>query len=146
MPFFKQHVHYLGHLISEQGIQPVWDKISPITNLTAPKNVDEFLHFLGLSGYYRKFILLFTDITKPPNKLLWKDTKCHWSTKCQAAFNHLKNALCEKPILHYPNINKPHTLFTDASSFAISGISTQAVDGPDDLRSIASTSGSFSDM
>ena len=73
--FFKQHLHYLGHLISEHGIQPLLDKIMAITNLAEPKNIDE-LHFLGINGYYRGFILLFADI-KTLNKVFRKDTKFH---------------------------------------------------------------------
>ena len=102
-------------------------------------------HFLGLTNYYRRFIPLLTNITKPLNKLLCKDTKLHCSTQCQSAFDHLKDALCKKPILQYPNVHKPYTLFTDSSSFVYSSILTQAVDGHHDLRPIAYTSGSFSD-
>ena len=79
------------------------------------------------------------------NKLLKKDTKFQWLTQCQPAFNHLKNALCQKSILQYPSIHKPYTLFTDASNYANSGILTLTVDDPDDWRPIAYTSGSFSD-
>ena len=71
---YKQHLQYLGHLISEKGIQSLPDKILTITNLTDPKNIDGLHHFLGLASYYRKFVPLFADITKPLNKLLWKDT------------------------------------------------------------------------
>ena len=118
MPIFKQHLHYLGHLISEKGIQLLPDKILRITNLALPKDVDEPHHFLGLTGFYRKSIPLYTDRTKPLNNLLQKDTKLQWSTQCKAAFDHLKNALCKKPIIHHPNINMPYTLFKDASNHA----------------------------
>ena len=62
------------------------------------------------------------------------------------SFEHLKNAFCKKPILQYPDTNKPYTLFTAAGNYAYSGILTQAVDDPDDLMPIAYTSDSFSDM
>ena len=68
-----------------------------------------------------------------------KDSKFHWSTQCQSAFQHLKDALCKKPILQFPDKNKQYTLFTDASNYPYSGILTQAVDGQDDLRPIAYT-------
>ena len=61
-------------------------------------------------------------------------------------FQSSKNALCKKAILQHPNINKPYTVFTDTSNYAFSAVHTQAVDGPSDLRPIAYTSGSFSDM
>ena len=92
------------------GINPLLDKILTITKLAVPKNINELCHFLGLMGYYRKFVLLFADILEPLNKLLQKESKFQWSTQCQTAFDHLKNALSKKPILKYPNINKPFTL------------------------------------
>ena len=61
--------------------------------------MDELHHFLGLTAHYRKFISLFADITKPLNKLLEKGIKFQWSTESQSAFEHLKKALCVKPIL-----------------------------------------------
>ena len=63
-----------------------------------------------------------------------------------SAFKHLKKAICMKPILQYPNVQKSYTLFTDASHFAYSRVLTQAVDNPDELRHIAFTSGFFSNM
>ena len=62
------------------------------------------------------------------------------------SFEHLKKALCKEPILQYPNIGKPYTLFTDASHIAYSGVLIQEVESPEDLRPIAYTSGLFSDM
>ena len=142
MPIFKQHPHYLGHLISEQSIH-LPDKILTITNLAVPKNIDELCHFLGLTSDCRKFLPLFADVTRPLNKLLLKDTKFQLSPQCQAGFDHLKNVLCKQPILQYPSISKPYTLCKDASNYAFSGVLTQAVHDEDDLRPIAYTSGSF---
>ena len=68
--FLMQHLHYLGHLISEQGIQPLPDKILTSMNLATPKNVDELHHFIGVTSWYRKFIPVFADITKPLKILL----------------------------------------------------------------------------
>ena len=86
MPVLKQHLHYLGHLVSEQGIQPAPEKDITITNLKEPNCVDDLCHFLGLNGYYSMYISLFDDITKPLNKLLRKDTEYQWSAHCQSAF------------------------------------------------------------
>ena len=141
--FFKWHLHYLRHLISEQGTQPAPDKIMAITNLAEPENADGLHHFLRLTGYYRKFVPLFGDIMKPLNTLLRKNIKFQWSVQCQLAFKHLKNALCKKPILQYPDISKLHPLFRDTSNYAYSGILIQAVDRPNDQWPIAYTSGFF---
>ena len=87
-------------------MQPLSNKIIVITILAEPKYVDEL--YLGLTGYYKMFVPLFVNVTKPLNKLLRKDIKFQWSIQCQLAFAHLKNVLCKKPILQYPDI-KSHT-------------------------------------
>ena len=76
----------------------------------------------------------FVDITKPLNNLLKKDTKFQWSPQCQATFDYLEKELCKETILQYPNRKKLSTLFPDASHYAYSGVLTQAVDSPEDLR------------
>ena len=96
---FKQHIQCLGHLISKQGIQLLLEKVTAIQKLKEPNNIDELCHFLGFTGYYRKFIQVFADVTKPLNKLLIKDTKFQWSPQCQAGFEHLKKVPFKKPIL-----------------------------------------------
>ena len=73
----KMHLHYIGHLISDHGIQLLPEKVSATEKLKEPSNIDELHHCLGLTGYYRKFIPLFADVTKPLNKLLRKGIKFH---------------------------------------------------------------------
>ena len=68
--FFKQHLHYLGHFISEQGIQPLSEKVTTIEKLKEPSNMNALHHFLGLKGHHRKFIPLFADIANLLGKLL----------------------------------------------------------------------------
>ena len=63
--FFKKHIHYLGHLISVDGIRPLKDKLDTICDMPAPHNSEEVKQFLGLVGYYRKFVLRFTDLSRP---------------------------------------------------------------------------------
>ena len=75
MPGFKQHLLYLGHSISEEGIQQLLDKTMAITNDTEPRYIDELCQFLGLTQYYGRIIPLSPDISKLFNKLLRKDTK-----------------------------------------------------------------------
>ena len=146
MPVFKQHLHYVGHLISEQGIQPLPDRVTAIKYLKESNSIDELCHFPGLTSYYRGFVPLFTEITKPPHRLLRKDTKIQSSAQCQSAFKNLKKHFVWNPSCSTPTPQKPYTLFTDASYYAYSGVLTQTYDNPDDLRPIAYTSGSFSDI
>ena len=108
--------------------------------------MDKFCHFLRLTGYYRLFIPLFAYITKPLNKLLRKDTGFHWLPQCQAAFKNLKQAFFEEPILQNPFMEKPYILFTGASHYAYSGVLTQVVEIPEDLRPIAFTLSVFTEM
>ena len=84
--FFKKHLHYLGHLISEQGIQPLLEKVTAIEKLREPSDKNELHPFLGIIGYYRKYIIFFANITKPLNKLLKKDTKSQQSLTMPDSF------------------------------------------------------------
>ena len=97
--FYKRNLHFLGHLISEHGIQPLPEKVSPIEKLKEPSNIDELHYFLVLTGCYRKFFPLFANVTKSLNKFLTKDIKFQCLPQCQAAFEHLKKALSKEPIL-----------------------------------------------
>ena len=80
-------------------------KVSAIKKLKEPSNIGEIHHFLGLTGYYRKYIPFFTNVTKPLNKFPQKDTTFQWVPQCQTAFKHIKQALCMEPILQYPSPN-----------------------------------------
>ena len=70
--FFKKHIHYLGHLISADGIIPLKDKLDPIRDMPAPHNSKEVKQFLGLVGYYRKFVPHFAALSRPLTKLTCK--------------------------------------------------------------------------
>ena len=70
--------------------------------------------FLGLVGYYRKFIKGFAKIAKPLTLLTRQQVKFEWTQDHQTTFEHLKNAIVQAPILHYPNPNKPYIVYTDA--------------------------------
>ena len=95
--FFKEDLHYLGHFTSEQGIQPLLETVTAAEKLKEASNIDKFHNFLGLAGYYRKFIMLFANITKPLNKLLQKSTKFQWSSQCQAKLH--QESLYREPVL-----------------------------------------------
>ena len=71
--FFKKHIQYLGHLLSEEGIQPLPEKLESIAKMPRPKNQKEVKQFLGLIGYYRKFVPRLADISRVLNKLTHKD-------------------------------------------------------------------------
>ena len=87
--FFKQHIQYLGHLISEEGIKPLPEKLQSIREMPAPRNPKEIKQFLGLLGYYRKFIPRFADISRPLTLLTRHDVDFNWTERCQKSFEHL---------------------------------------------------------
>ena len=74
--FFRSQIHYLGHMLSADGIQPLPEKLDSITKMPAPENQTEVKQFLGLVGYYCKFVPCFLDISRPLLKLMRKDTIC----------------------------------------------------------------------
>ena len=123
--FFKSEIHYLGHLISPEGISPLPNKLDCIIHMPALKNVKEIKQFLGLTGYYRTFVPRFADISGPLTTLTKKDKKFKWTSACQKSFDLLKETLCDEPVLKYADTSKPYTLYTDASQFGWAGVLTQ---------------------
>ena len=124
--FFKKHIHYLGHLISADGIQPLKDKLDMICDMPAPHNSKEVKQFLGLAGYYRKFVPCFADLSRPLARLTCKDKVFEWTHECKKAFDILKQSLCTQLILKYADTSKGYTLYTDASKYGWAGVLTQA--------------------
>ena len=124
--FFKSEIHYLGHLISADGISPLPDKLDTIKKMPMPKHMKEIKQFLGLTGYYRKFVPRFADISRPLTQLMKKETKFVWTPECQKSFELLKSFLCGEPILKYADTSKPYTLYTDASKYRWVGVKSQS--------------------
>ena len=123
--FFKSEIHYLGHLISPEGISPLPNKFDSIRHMPVPNSAKEIKQFLGLTGYYRKFAPRFADISRPLTTLTKKDAKFEWTSACQKSFELLKEALCGEPMLKYADTSKPYTLYTDASKYGWAGVLTQ---------------------
>ena len=84
--FWLKEVGFLGHVISEEGIAVDPTKVQSVTDWLAPTSVGEIRSFLGLAGYYRRFIENFSKIAKPMTELLKKDTKFKWIDECEACF------------------------------------------------------------
>ena len=113
--FWLKEVTFLGHVISSKGVQVDQNKISSILNWNVPKNVTEVRSFLGLAGYYRRFIKGFSKIALPMTQLLRKDTKFVWDDHCQMSFDTLKAMLTKAPVLTQPESGKDFIVYTDAS-------------------------------
>ncbi|GKD74769.1 hypothetical protein Tco_1333051 [Tanacetum coccineum] len=100
--FWIPKVQFLGHVIDSEGIHVDPAKIESIKDWTSPKSPTEIRQFLGLAGYYRRFIEGFLKIAKPMTKLTQKKVKFEWGDKQEAAFQLLKQKLCSAPILALP--------------------------------------------
>ena len=124
--FLKAHVQYLGHYISEQGLEPIPEKLESLQQMPAPTNLTEVRKFLGFVDYYRKFFPKYSDIACPPTNLTRKDIPFEWSKACQAAFEMLKEYLLKEPILKYPKPDQLYILYRDASKYVWAGVLTQA--------------------
>ena len=138
--FAKREIRYLGHVVNQQGIQPDPGKVTAVKNYPTPCSLKELRSFLGLSGYYRRFIKNYAKIANPLYGLTKKDTIFNWSTECQQSFDALKTSLTEAPVLAYPNMNAPFRLYTDASDFAVGGVLCQEQDGIERVISYAGRS------
>ncbi len=123
--FFQKEVTFLGHVVSEAGVSTDPSKIEVVKDWPVPIDVKQVRSFLGLSGYYRRFIKDFAKIAAPLHKLTRKGTLFEWSEKCQAAFETLKTALTTAPVLGYPSCDGQYTLDTDASHQAIGSVLSQ---------------------
>jgi len=126
--FMKKELEYLGHLIKEGGYTTSPDKTSIIEKYPIPKNVRETRAFLGLCGFYRKFVPNFAKISQPLTLLTRKNVKYQWDAEQQEAFLCLKRALVTPPVLKYPDFSKQFIVNTDASASSVAAILTQKHD------------------
>ena len=113
--FWQKKIGFLGHVISEEGVAVDPEKITTITHWPRPKNATEIRSFLGLAGYYRKFVEGFASIAKPLTQLTCKDAKFEWTEACEESFGKLKEHLTQTPILVLPKAGVPYAVYTDAS-------------------------------
>ncbi len=123
--FFKSKVSFLGHIVSENGIEMDPEKIKAIIDWPAPTNIQEVRSFLGLAGYYRKFIRRFSHICSPITELLKNDTPYEWTIEREKCFKLLKQAISSAPVLQLPNPSLPFIVTTDASGYAVGATLSQ---------------------
>ncbi|WVZ84419.1 hypothetical protein U9M48_031456, partial [Paspalum notatum var. saurae] len=113
--FWLKEVAFLGHILSAKGVAVDPSKVEDVLNWKQPQTVTEIRSFLGLAGYYRRFIKDFSKIAKPMTALTQKNAKFAWSPKCEEAFGTLKKLLTSAPVLAQPDITKPFDVYCDAS-------------------------------
>jgi hypothetical protein len=123
--FARQQLVYLGHVISVEGVSTDPKNITAVMKWERPCNVKQVCGFLGLAGYYRKFVRNFGQISWPLTELLKKDRVFQWTAQTKAAFRTLQQALVSAPVLAIPDFTKPFVIETDASDGGVGAILSQ---------------------
>jgi len=124
--FAHAHVTYLGYEVGQGQVKPLNSKIHAIDKYPAPKAKREVMRFLGMAGYYRRFVMNFSDIVAPLTDLLKKGVKFIWSDSCEKAFKTVKAMLISSPILISPDFEKGFILYVDASDTGAGAVLCQA--------------------
>ncbi|KAM2118243.1 hypothetical protein ACFX1R_011686 [Malus domestica] len=122
--FGQSNVEYLGHIVSQNGVAADPSKLSAIQDWPIPKSVKELRGFLGLTGYYRKFVPNYGKICHPLYQLTRKDG-FHWGPEAAQAFDHLKSIMISPQVLALPNFSQPFELECDASGYGIEAVLQQ---------------------
>ncbi|XP_026398746.1 uncharacterized protein LOC113294569 [Papaver somniferum] len=120
--FAQPSLQYLGHIITAQGDSADPDKIKCMEDWPIPTNFKQLKGFLGLTGYYRKFVRGYGTLCKPLTDLLKKNA-FHWSFAALAAFN--KVAMCTTPVLALPDFSKPFVVESDACTHGVGAVLMQ---------------------
>ncbi|XP_013601199.1 PREDICTED: uncharacterized protein LOC106308599 [Brassica oleracea var. oleracea] len=123
--FGKRELEYLGNIISNTSVTVVQSKVRAMTDWPFPTTITELCCFLGLTGYYRKFVRDYGLIARPLTNLLRKG-KFLWSSEADADFNNLKREMTTTPTLALPDFSKPFVIKTDASGEGIGAVLSQA--------------------
>jgi len=138
--FFRTSVHFLGHVVSADGIATDPEKIRAVTEWPVPNSVTEVRSYLGLASYYRKFVKDFAEIAAPLHELTKKNAKFVWTDETHEAFEALKVALTTPPILAMPQDTGEFIVDTDASEKTLGCVLSQVQDGVERVIAYASRS------
>jgi len=133
-----QRLRYLGHIVSKSGVEPDPSKVRAVSEWPRPTNEKELRQYLGLTGYYRRFIPSFAQTAKPLHRLTGGGSRkgkrkkpkqnavpWEWTTECESAFIQLKTTLSEQPLLGYPDFRRPYILEIDASHLGLGAVLSQ---------------------
>ncbi|CAN7105471.1 unnamed protein product [Brassica rapa subsp. narinosa] len=123
--FWQKSIGFLGHIVSDQGISVDPEKIRAIKDWPRPRSATEVRSFLGLAGYYRKFVKGFASLAQPMTRLTGKDVKFTWAEECEECFSALKNMQTSAPVLVLLEADQPYVVYTDAPITGLGCVLTQ---------------------
>lgn len=138
--FFVDKVKYLGHEISQHGVQARKEKLQALLKAPKPINISQLRAYLGLVNYYRKFAPNLSNLLAPLYKLTKKDTKFEWCAECEEAFNNSKKLILNDRLLVHYDPNKELAIHCDASPYGVGAILSHIIDGVDRPIMFASSS------
>ena len=134
----QRKVSFLGHNVSEAGVEMQSEKIKAVLDWPTPKNLHDVRSYLGLCGYYRRFISGFANVAAPLHALTAKGVRFEWKWEHQQAFEQLKTCLTTAPVLAMPNNEDPYILDTDASDIGLGAVLSQVQNGVERVIAYAS--------
>ena len=117
--FWQREIGFLGHIVSAVGVSVDHEKIQSIRDWPRPRSATEIRSFLGLAGYYRRFVKGFASMAKSMTKLTGKDVPFVWSPECEESFANLKTMLTSTPVLALPEPGMPYVVYADASRLGL---------------------------
>ena len=120
--FFQSQLKFLGHVVSAAGFQADPEKTQAIRDFPVPTCLKGVQRFVGMVGWYHRFVPNFSKLAEPLHKLKRKGARFSWTTECQKAFDALKDHLVSPPVLGHPDLKLPLTIYTDASNVGLGAI------------------------
>ena len=144
--FCASEVKYLGHVVSKDGLCPDESKVSAVQNFSVPQDLTQLRSFLGLIGYYRRFIQDFSMHAEPLYRLSKKNVPFAWGDDQEKAFSYMKKALTSAPILQFPDFNLPFYVQSDTSDKGFGAVLGQICNGKEVAVAYASKTISSSQL
>lgn len=136
--FIQTSLAFLGHIISDEGVKTDPAKVSAVNSFPIPQSIKEVQRFLGLAGWYHRFIPHFLEKAAPLHALKQKNSTWMWTEQCQCAFDTIKQDLVQAPVLIAPDFSKSFRVQTDASDIGLGAVLTQEMAGEEHVIAYAS--------
>ncbi len=136
--FFMSQIVFLGHVVSGNGVEVEPEKVKAILEYPRPGDLKSLQRFVGMVGWFHKFIPHLADIVAPLNNLKKKGQSWEWTLACQVAFENVKQALLQSPVLAFPSSAHSFQVCTDASNVGLGAVLVQNLDGEEKVIAFAS--------